>query len=148
MDKFGKNLCEYVILILLYFSRDLLFKTKYFSRYYIMPHVRAAPYLIGLFFGYVIFHTKTTKITINPWVNCLLWTASFAIMFSSMFGCHIFYLDSHEYNRLESSLYLTLSRTGWTIGLVWIMWACINGQGGMFSRGFILLMVGWTQDFY
>lgn len=96
------------------------------------PHIRAAPYIIGIAFGYIIFRTKGSRIKINSWANVLLWIVSATLMLASMFGCHVFYLDSHEYNRLESSIYLTFSRTGWTLGLMWIMWSCINGQGGMY----------------
>lgn len=132
--KYTKMTCtQYYVVINIqsFIFRDLLFKTKYFSKYYITPHIRVAPYILGLTFGYIIFYTKNLKLKVNPWLNAFLWVISFIFMSSAMFGSHIFFLDSHEYNRLESSLYLTFSRTGWTMGLVWIIWSCINGQGGL-----------------
>ncbi|KAG5898775.1 hypothetical protein JTB14_010985 [Gonioctena quinquepunctata] len=110
-----------------------LFKTKYFSRYYIAPHIRAAPYIIGLTFGYVIFRTKGETIKISKTTNVVLWMISSLLMATAMFGCHIFYLEAHDYNRLEASAYLTFSRSAWTVGLVWIMWSCMNGHGGIIN---------------
>ncbi|XP_074031574.1 nose resistant to fluoxetine protein 6 [Leptinotarsa decemlineata] len=110
-----------------------LFKTKYFSKYYIAPHIRAAPYIIGLTFGYVIFKTKEKEIAFGRAMNVVLWIISSVLMITAMLGCHFFYLESHDYNKLESSAYLTFSRTAWTVGLVWIMWSCMHGQGGVMN---------------
>ncbi|CAH1155908.1 unnamed protein product [Phaedon cochleariae] len=108
-----------------------LFKTKYFSEYYIAPQNRAAPYIIGLAFGYVLFHTRDKQIKIGKMTNIMLWAISSALLSTAMFGCHIFYMSTHDYDRFESSSYLTFSRSAWTIGLVWIIWSCMNGYGGI-----------------
>lgn len=44
-------------------------------------------------------------------------------------GCLVFFQEDHEYNKLESSLFLATSRSAWTLGIVWLVWACINGYG-------------------
>lgn len=47
-------------------------------------------------------------------------------------GCLVFFQEDHEYNKLESSLFLATSRSAWTLGVVWLVWACINGYGCKF----------------
>ncbi|KAJ8965283.1 hypothetical protein NQ314_004246 [Rhamnusium bicolor] len=109
-----------------------LFTTQYFTTYYIIPHIRAATYIIGLGFGYIVFQTNGMKIKINKWLNIGLWLISLSVMATTVLSSHIFYLESHDYNQLEASVYLTFSRSAWTLGVVWIMWSCMHGYGGKF----------------
>lgn len=53
-----------------------------------------------------------------------------ASMLAALVGCHAFHEESHNFNRLEASVYLSCSRSAWTFGIVWMVWACINGYGG------------------
>ncbi|KAJ8920095.1 hypothetical protein NQ315_011750, partial [Exocentrus adspersus] len=108
-----------------------LFQTRYFSEYYIQPHTRAATYIIGLGFGYFVFHTKDRKIVVSKWWNMALWIGSLVVMATTVFSSGIFYLESHEYDKLATSCFLAFSRTAWTIGVVWIMWSCMHGYGGI-----------------
>lgn len=107
-----------------------MFQTEYFTKYYIQPHIRASTYIIGLAFGYFVFQTKDMKIEVNKWVNIGLWMISFVMMASTVFCSGIFYMESHDYNRLETSFFLAFSRSAWTLGVVWIMWSCMRGYGG------------------
>ncbi|XP_050298077.1 nose resistant to fluoxetine protein 6-like [Anthonomus grandis grandis] len=107
-----------------------LFSTKYFQHHYITPHVRASTYIIGLGFGLVVFKQKGTHIKLATSVAVAGWMVCIATMLASLVGCHVFFLEEHDYNRIESSIYLAISRTTWTLGIVWMVWACINGYGG------------------
>ncbi|KAJ8977936.1 hypothetical protein NQ317_017404 [Molorchus minor] len=107
-----------------------LLTTKYFTDYYLVPHLRAAPYILGLAFGYVIFQTRNRKIKINKWFNISMWSISLAVMLATVIGSRNFYLENHEYNRLEATCYLVFSRPAWTLGVMWIMWSCMHGYGG------------------
>ncbi|KAJ3658525.1 hypothetical protein Zmor_010259 [Zophobas morio] len=107
-----------------------LFETRYFQRHYIAPHVRASPYVIGLGFGYTIFKTKGKRIKTRPGINVFGWIITIILMCSVVVGSHVFQEENHDYNRIESSLYLSCSRSAWVLGIAWITWACVHGYGG------------------
>nr|CAI5824425.1 unnamed protein product [Callosobruchus analis] len=119
-----------IVLVLFSFSMVSSFYFAWINKY---NGEIAAPYIIGLLFGYVVFHTRNRTYNISVKSNLLLWAISAMLMTTAMFGCHVFYVPEHAYNRLESTTYLTLSRSAWTLGLAWIMWACMNGYGGMLN---------------
>ncbi|XP_044255130.1 nose resistant to fluoxetine protein 6-like [Tribolium madens] len=107
-----------------------LFHTEYFQRHYIAPHVRASPYIIGLGFGYTIFKTKGKKISLGLFWKLLGWIVALIFLLCVVLGSHVFQEENHDYNRLESSLYLSCSRSAWVLGIAWIIWACVQGYGG------------------
>ncbi|CAH1370736.1 unnamed protein product, partial [Tenebrio molitor] len=107
-----------------------LFETRYFQKHYIAPHVRASPYVIGLGFGYAIFKTKGKKIEMGFGMKFAAWIITIIFMFSVVVGSHVFQEENHDYDRLESSMYLSCSRSGWVLGIAWIVWACVHGHGG------------------
>ncbi|KAJ8945118.1 hypothetical protein NQ318_001583 [Aromia moschata] len=110
-----------------------LFRTKYFTQYYIIPHIRAATYITGLGFGYITFQTRDLKIEINKWLNVGLWCVSLALMGTTIISSTSFYRESHDYNRLEASSYLAFHRPAWAFGMVWILWSCMHGYGGIIN---------------
>ncbi|XP_066252625.1 nose resistant to fluoxetine protein 6-like [Euwallacea similis] len=110
-----------------------LFETKYFQFHYIAPHVRASTYIIGLGFGYVLHRRPHEGVKIGKMWAVAGWIACIIAILASLVGCHIFFLEDHEYNQLESSLFLAISRSSWTLGIAWIVWACVNGYGGLIN---------------
>lgn len=128
-----------------------MFATKYFQYHYIAPHVRASPYIIGLGFGYLVYRQRNQRVVISKSVVALGWLVCIFSMLASLMGwflflseifvvllrlyfigCLVFFQEDHEYNQLESSLFLAISRSAWTVGIVWLVWACINGYGCKF----------------
>ncbi|KAF7284842.1 hypothetical protein GWI33_021485 [Rhynchophorus ferrugineus] len=107
-----------------------LFSTKYFQHYYIAPHVRASTYIVGLGFGFYLYKHRGATHNLNAFSVVTGWLLCILIMLASLVGCLIFFTEEHEYNRLESSSFLALSRSSWSMGIVWIIWACVNGYGG------------------
>ena len=112
-----------------------LFSTKYFQHHYIAPHTRAATYIIGLGLGYSLQKTRGRKFQISYPITLSLWIISIGSMLVSLIGCHVFHEEVHDYNRLEASVFLSCSRSAWTIGVGWMVWACIHGYGGITIRG-------------
>lgn len=51
-------------------------------------------------------------------------------MLGCIFGAHPFLQPHIPYNRMQASLYLSLSLILWSLGLSWILFACANGYGG------------------
>ncbi|CAG9762434.1 unnamed protein product [Ceutorhynchus assimilis] len=107
-----------------------LFSTKYFQHHYIAPHTRASTYIIGLGFGLVVFKQKTSRIKIGNALAIAGWLICIATMLASLVGCLVFFWEDHDYNRIESTIFIAISRSTWTLGIVWMVWACINGYGG------------------
>ncbi|KAJ3643262.1 hypothetical protein Zmor_025986 [Zophobas morio] len=111
-----------------------LFETKYFQRHYIAPHARASPYIMGLGFGYCVYSLKGRKVKMSTFMNLSGWITSGALMVASVVGCHSFQEENHDYNRLEASVFLSCSRSAWTVGVMWMIWACIHGYGGIVNE--------------
>ncbi|XP_030763573.1 nose resistant to fluoxetine protein 6-like [Sitophilus oryzae] len=107
-----------------------LFSTKYFQHFYIAPHVRSSTYIIGLGFGHFLYKTRGRTFKISNGVAFIGWIICILTMLTSLMGCLIFFQEDHDYNRMESTIFLTLSRSSWTMGIVWMIWACVNGYGG------------------
>lgn len=57
-----------------------------------------------------------------------IWIISLTIMASTVWAPHIFL--THEYNRIETSIYYGLHRHAWSLGLCWVIFACTQGYGG------------------
>ncbi|XP_055881459.1 uncharacterized protein LOC106079467 isoform X2 [Biomphalaria glabrata] len=116
--------------------------TDYFSKIYIKPYCRVAPYVIGLALGYLLFTTeRKTRLRKVPlfigWFVCI---AVVAIL------PYITYSENKEngskWSDVERSLFEALSRPSWALCVAWIIFACCNGQGDLrihFSHGFMLV---------
>ena len=50
-----------------------------------------------------------------------------------LFGQHGLY-NGHPWTQDVHSLYLTLSRTAWGVGICWIIFACCSGYGGVVNQ--------------
>ncbi|GJQ80381.1 hypothetical protein Trydic_g12243 [Trypoxylus dichotomus] len=110
-------------------SNQLLY-TDFFAYHYIAPHVRASTYILGMVLGGILHKTKNVKIKLHPVTVTVGWMWSLVLILATILGNHPFQLENHDYNRLEASFYLALSRSSWTIGLMWIVWACKHSYGG------------------
>lgn len=54
---------------------------------------------------------------------------------AGMLGIVLFQHDvAHNYERIKSSLFITLHRPLWAVGLCWIVWASLKGYGGKLGR--------------
>ncbi|KAK6620507.1 hypothetical protein RUM43_010798 [Polyplax serrata] len=42
-------------------------------------------------------------------------------------------VEEHPYNRIESSLYISLHRVGWSFAMSWIIICCVQNKGGIVS---------------
>ncbi|XP_044739782.1 nose resistant to fluoxetine protein 6-like [Chrysoperla carnea] len=98
--------------------------------YYAQVHTRAGPWIIGLALGYVLFQTKHKKIRINKILAVFLWLLTAVVMLYILFGTYPALKDDFEYSRLFSSIFTGFHRNVWTLGLCWIVFACIHGYGG------------------
>ncbi|KMZ05335.1 uncharacterized protein Dsimw501_GD18372 [Drosophila simulans] len=100
---------------------------------YFYTHTHSAPWLIGFLYGYFVFLNKGRKFKLNwiavwsGWVLCL------AMLFTSIFALYP-KLESGKpwlMTTLEVSSYYTLTRVGWPLAVGWVVFACMQGYGGM-----------------
>ncbi|XP_066146424.1 O-acyltransferase like protein-like isoform X1 [Euwallacea fornicatus] len=108
-----------------------LLSSDYFAYHYTQPVVRGGPYILGLVFGHALFRTKDQKVKISKITNIIGWIAASISMPFIVMITRSFRLEDFEYNRLYSSLFLATHRSVWSLGVIWIIWACHNGYGGL-----------------
>lgn len=61
-------------------------------------------------------------------LKTLGWLVSLTTISAVVFGCIPFQSLEHDFNRVESSIYLAFSRPTWTIALSWIVFNCVHGM--------------------
>lgn len=86
---------------------------------------------MGIGLGYALYKTKEKKIKMSRPFLIFGWLVTTSIVLAYFWGCHLFQMEYHKYRRLEQSFFLSLSRSGWTLSMAWIVWVCVHGYGGM-----------------
>lgn len=96
---------------------------------YIKPYTRAAPYIVGLVFGYLLF--KKVQIKIHWFIDWMLYRAVLVVaggcLFSTVYGLYGSW--GNELSLAEDVSYYTLSRFVWAVGLALLVFALHNGYG-------------------
>lgn len=116
---------------------------EFFQHIYIVPWARIAPYLFGLFTGYLIFLYKSGQSQLNlpRSVNLILWLISCTLMTLVVFGLYPD-ISGNPISRSGHIIYQTLSRVSWSVGLSYIIFACVTSNGGVVNK--ILSWPVWT----
>lgn len=99
---------------------------------YYATHTHAAPWLIGFLFGYFLHLNRAKKFQLNWMIVGLGWILSLAMIFTSIFALY----PSGKWigasvSILGESFYHTFTRIGWPLALCWVIFACIQGYGGL-----------------
>ena len=104
------------------------------DRIYDKPYCRVAPYLIGIFLGYMFsrYDVKRTHKTCPGKLVLLGWLVATAVGISVVYGpWHVFKPDGWFFTDVENVLYGACSRVGWGMSVAWVVWACHNRVGGV-----------------
>jgi len=95
-------------------------------------HVHAAPWLIGFLFGYFLHLNRGKKFQLSRPVVWTGWILSLAMLFTSIFALYpAGKWSAPPLSTLEESLYYTLTRVAWPLAICWIIFACMQGYGGL-----------------
>ncbi|XP_032311125.1 nose resistant to fluoxetine protein 6-like [Drosophila ananassae] len=99
---------------------------------YYATHTHAAPWLIGFLFGYFLHLNRAKKFQLNWMIVGLGWILSLAMIFTSIFALY----PSGKWigasvSILGESFYHTFTRIGWPLALCWVIFACMQGYGGL-----------------
>lgn len=101
-----------------------------------VTHTRYTIWLIGMAFGHILTQYKDKEISIPFVYNMLAWAATFAVVFSVVFGPYNSQQPGYESTALEAATYDAFSKVAWGFALSWIIFACHHGYGG-FINGFL-----------
>ncbi|XP_020809034.1 nose resistant to fluoxetine protein 6-like [Drosophila serrata] len=102
------------------------------SNMYFATHTHATPWLIGFLFGYFLHLNKGKKFQLS-WISVWSgWILCLAMIFTSIFALYpSTQSNTPPLTTLEESFYYTLTRVGWPLALCWVVFACMQGYGGM-----------------
>ncbi|XP_064538746.1 nose resistant to fluoxetine protein 6-like [Drosophila montana] len=99
---------------------------------YFGTHMHGTPWLIGGVFGYYLHANRGKSFKLSRVAVWTGWIAALAILFL----CEFVLLPYVEWtgpdlSQLSDALYYSLTRIAWPIGLCWVVFACMQGYGGM-----------------
>ncbi|XP_054259422.1 nose resistant to fluoxetine protein 6-like [Macrosteles quadrilineatus] len=110
---------------------------------YIITHLRAFSFLLGLALGYLLFLIKKGKIIIKlpTWKLWVGWVVSVFFILFSIFFVNYFLAPSYVYNPIVDTVYHILHRHLLALGFSWIILVCTLGYGGFVDK--FLSWRGW-----
>ncbi|XP_069696161.1 nose resistant to fluoxetine protein 6-like isoform X1 [Periplaneta americana] len=97
---------------------------------YVKTHTRCAPWFIGLGLGYLLYHTRNRNLRLTKLQISAGWLLTAVALLGPLFGSLPFQQPDYVFNNLETSLYSGLHRPVWTLGVAWLIFACVSGYGG------------------
>lgn len=108
---------------------------------YERPYCRASAYLVGCWAGWLIFKTQNKKVKMAMWQALLGWLVAAAVASSVLYGM----ADYNSVGRGDTIfskplplwlavLYGGLSRPAWALALLWVVFACHTGHGGLIDE--------------
>ncbi|XP_022209523.2 nose resistant to fluoxetine protein 6-like isoform X1 [Drosophila obscura] len=102
------------------------------QKLYLATHTHAAPWLIGFLFGYFLHLNRGKKFQLSQIAVWSGWVLSLAMVFTSIFALYpAAQWSAPPLSTLEESFYYTLTRVAWPLALCWIVFACMQGYGGL-----------------
>ena len=97
---------------------------------YFAPFSRMGPYLVGLMCGYILSHLNRRPVKISTFLVVLGWSAAVATGLAVVYGLFPYFkgagMDLHA-----ASVYNGVSRTAWALSVVWVIFSCVTGHGGV-----------------
>jgi hypothetical protein len=63
------------------------------------------------------------------------WLLAVVCLAAPVFVQHQFVQEDFTPSRLEAAFFKTLSKPIWSLGISWIIFACVSGYGGMYCKG-------------
>ncbi|XP_076108425.1 nose resistant to fluoxetine protein 6-like isoform X1 [Mytilus galloprovincialis] len=102
------------------------------SPLYNKPYTRIAPYLVGMWLGYLLV-INSNRVRLGKLKLLVGWCVAITIGISIIYGLYGFYKDfpvTHLGNKSESIIYIGCTRFGWSIALAWVIFVCATGNGG------------------
>ncbi|EDW80737.1 uncharacterized protein Dwil_GK11404 [Drosophila willistoni] len=123
--------CLFSTMLLNELSRENVMNSEESDRkLYYATHTHATPWLIGFLFGYFLHLNSGKRFQLSWPFVWLGWVLSLAMIFTCIYGTGGSWIGP-SLSTLEQSFYYTLTRIGWPLALSWVVFACIQGYGGL-----------------
>ena len=119
------------------FAPNLLARQPHFFDYfYQKPYCRSSPYVIGMAAAYFYSYIKRNRPNFK--IPSIILNIGYLLSFISIFIViyAIYWVD--DFNQLENSLYLSLSRLAWALSVAFLMLTFFFGYGGILRIFFCL----------
>ncbi|KAK8389789.1 hypothetical protein O3P69_009056 [Scylla paramamosain] len=104
---------------------------------YMMPWARAGPYLVGIWTAWFLVRVRSKPFKMHPVAVVVGWVVSAAIAIAVLFGMTEYnvldFSDPKKVSQVVSILYGGLSRLAWGVSLMWVVFACHTGYGGIMN---------------
>ncbi|XP_072948844.1 nose resistant to fluoxetine protein 6-like [Epargyreus clarus] len=109
-------------------SRLLEFN-DYLKTYYVNTLTRAAPFCIGMIYGYLLNRYRGSKIRIPKIYVAILWAMAFIMMAFCVISIYPVSQTDHTGQTFDNFLNAYM-RAIWASAVGWLIFACVHGYGG------------------
>ncbi|KAJ0176877.1 hypothetical protein K1T71_008056 [Dendrolimus kikuchii] len=103
--------------------------SDYIETYYINTLTRAAPFCVGMVYGYILHLCRNRKIRISKLYVTVLWISSVLLMGFCIFSMYFVMQVDHDAQIFDNFLNAYM-RAMWATALGWLIFACVHGYGG------------------
>lgn len=149
--KYGKRFAPAIVLLAL-LSMSCVFTTFMVNEYrlnksapigdglmprktYHATHARMSVWLFGVLFGYFLHRTKSRTIRLPKIARILGWTLAAGMVVLTGYSLKQVYVgDYNRFTVVVDAIYESLHRSFWVFGVMWLIFVCINGQGGLVNQ--------------
>ncbi|KAH8349030.1 hypothetical protein KR067_001458, partial [Drosophila pandora] len=95
-------------------------------------HNRASGWLVGFLFGYFLHTNRGKSFKLNRVTVWIGWITSLALFFTVIFAMYPYgIVKKTTIGVISEAFYVSLSRIAWPLGLSWVVFACMQGYGGL-----------------
>ncbi|XP_055551766.1 O-acyltransferase like protein-like [Wyeomyia smithii] len=154
--KYGKRMVPFIVLLAL-LSIACVFTTFMVNGYrlnrsapvgdgllarktYHATHARVSVWLFGVLFGYILHNTQSRLILLSRMVQLIGWTIAAGILVATGYSLKQVYTGDYTViPPVADAFYESLHRSFWAFTVVWIIFVCVNQQGGIVNE-----FLGWT----
>ncbi|XP_017046351.2 O-acyltransferase like protein-like [Drosophila ficusphila] len=99
---------------------------------YLATHNHARPWLVGFLFGYFLHYNKGRKFQVSWMAVWAGWILCLAMIFTSIFAMYPYAKwRAVPLSTFGEASYYTLTRLGWSMAICWVVFACMQGYGGL-----------------
>ncbi|KFM76136.1 Nose resistant to fluoxetine protein 6, partial [Stegodyphus mimosarum] len=98
---------------------------------YFKPYGHVGPYFVGVLLGYIL--VKKPKIQIPLSLNIAGWIFFTALELTNIYGAYP-WNNGNVPGPTVSALYAGTSKIVWSLGIFWVLFVCVTGNGGIVNR--------------
>ncbi|CAG9785758.1 unnamed protein product [Diatraea saccharalis] len=102
---------------------------RYMIEYYVHTLPRAAPFFVGMLFGYILHLCKGKTIWLPKIVVALLWILAGATS-TTIFISTYYTIQPDWNNQTVDNILNSFMRPAWAASIAWLTFACAKGYGG------------------